>query len=176
MSQAELRFFPMAVLLALSASMPAWQDAEAADPWAPAGFLLGSWSTAGLNRPEEGIGAASFSLELDGNIVVRKNRVEFSPRIKGEKPVVHEDLMVICREAGKFRALYFDNEKHVIEYGVAFSQKEKTAVFETLNSDGPRFKLLYRLLPDGTLASEFYIAQPGKEFSLYLKGAARRVD
>jgi len=147
---------------------------EAADPWAPARFLVGSWSTEGLSRPEEGNGDASFSLELDNTIMVRKNRVEFPPVKPGDKPAVHEDLMLIYRGPGGFRAMYFDNEKHVIEYAVTFAEKESAAVFETLNSEGPRFRLLYRLLPDKTLAAEFFIAQPGKGFALYLKGRSRR--
>lgn len=144
------------------------------DPWGPARFLLGSWTTAGAAKAEEGTGTASFSLELDANVIVRRNRVEFPPREPGKAPSVHEDLLVIYPQGGGFRAIYFDNERHVIEYAVTFAGDE--AAFETANDDGPRFRLLYRLLPDRTLASEFYIAPPGKEFSLYLKGAARRVE
>jgi hypothetical protein len=151
-------------------------DVPAAGPLAPARFLVGSWSTAGLNRPEEGTGVVSFSLELDRSIILRKNRVEFPPKKQGEAVTVHEDLMVIFPEAGGFRAIYFDNEKHVIEYGVVFPENERAAVFESKNASGPRFRLVHKLLADGTLASEFYIAQPGGEFNLYLKGAARRCD
>jgi len=50
------------------------------------------------------------------------------------------------------------------------------AAFETTNADGPHFRLLYRLLPDRTLAAESHVAPPGKEFGLDIKGAARRVE
>ena len=164
----------LAVIILLPGVVALAAGGDAPDPWAPARFLLGSWTTAGAVEAEEGVGMASFSLELDANVIVRRNRVEFPPQEAGKAPAVHEDLLVIYPQGGGFRAIYFDNERHVIEYAVTFAGD--AAAFETANADGPRFRLLYRLLPDRTLASEFYIAPPGKGFSLYLKGAARRVE
>ncbi len=164
----------LAIMLLLPGVVALAAGGDVPDPWGPARFLLGSWTTAGTAKAEEGTGTASFSLELDANVIVRRNRVAFPPSEPGKAPAVHEDLLVIYPQGGGFRAIYFDNERHVIEYAVTFAGE--AATFETANADGPRFRLLYRLLPDRTLASEFYIAPPGREFSLYLKGAARRVE
>jgi hypothetical protein len=148
------------------------------DPWAPLRFLVGRWTGVGSGKPGEAIsGAASFELRLDGSVMVRDNRAEYAAKEPGQPPVVHEDLMVIYKDpgSGTFRADYFDNEGHVIHYGVSFPPSGDGAAFETdPGGKGPRFRLVYEAAAGGGLTVDFLMAPPGGEFKSYVKGALKR--
>lgn len=154
------------------------QDATAKDPWASLRFLLGNWAGMGSGKPGEAIsGATSFALELGQNVIVRRNRAEYPPRDGRGGSVVHEDLMIIYLEPGRAQAsaIYFDNEGHTIQYAETASAKPGMASFESSAAgQGPRFKLVYELLPDEVLAVEFAIAAAGKPFQTYTRGLLKR--
>ena len=86
--------------------------------------------------------------------------------------------MLIYQEPQKgTRALYFDNEGHIIHYSVSLSDDKKTITFlSDVTPSTPRFRLIYRRLKDDTLNVEFDIAPPDKpdSFSKYVEGTARR--
>ncbi len=74
-----------------------------------------------------------------------------------------------------FRAIYFDNEGHVISYAVTFPKEGNAALFETeAGQPGPRFRLTYELKADGLLDNVFLIAPPGGEFKVYVRGSLRK--
>jgi hypothetical protein len=154
------------------------QNTQSSNPWAPFQFLIGNWSGTGSGQPGEvGAGSTSFSFELGQNILIRKNKAEFAPKPGEKTGAVHEDLMIIYRQTGEshFRALYFDNEGHVINYRVSFPAKQPSAIFESDASDkAPRFRFVYEMDPDGLLSGEFLIAPPGGEFKTYTKGKVKR--
>jgi hypothetical protein len=148
------------------------------DRWAPFQFLLGSWSGTGSGQPGEAVaGSTSFSFDLEQNILVRKNRAEYAPKPGEKSGLVHEDFMIIYRQPGEsqFRAIYFDNEGHVIDYRVSFPAKQQSVVFESDASESaPRFRFIYEISPDSLLSGEFLIAPPGGEFKTYTKGKLKR--
>ncbi len=160
-----------------AAALPA-PSAEAPDIWEKWSFLLGDWAGMGTGAPGEGAGVFSFRPELDGRILVRKNRVEYPSREATGSPVVHEDLMIVYPDpsASGFRAIYFDNEGHTIPYRVALSPAAPSVVFESdgAASEGPRFRLSYAVSAGGDLVIVFSIAPPGREFRVYTSGTARR--
>jgi hypothetical protein len=151
------------------------------DPWAPYRFLIGEWVGEGGGKPGEGEGRFSLAEELQGKVLVRRNRSEY-PAAANRPATVHEDLMVIYREepGQSPTAIYFDNEGHVIHYTPSFSSDGRTL---TLVSDAkpasPRFRLTYALEKDrdDKISIRFEIAPPGKPeaFALYLSGSCRRV-
>jgi hypothetical protein len=156
-------------------------QAQGGDPWAHLAFLIGDWSGAGSGNPSDAIaGTTRFFMDLDGKILVRKNRAELAAGPGEKSDTVHEDLMIIFPQGGDFglRADYFDNEGHVIHYSLSFPEKQPSAVFESDSSAaGPRFRLVYSLDPGltnpqgpATLVNEFWIAPPGGEFRMYLRG------
>jgi len=153
---------------------------QAADPWAPLAFLIGEWTGGGSGQPGDAVaGSTRFFMELEGKIMVRKNRAELAAR-PGENPGnVHEDLMIVYPKAGgsAFIADYFDNEGHVIHYSLSFPGKQPSVVFESDSAAaGPRFRLVYATDPSdrGILVNEFWIARPGGEFRMYLSGKLRK--
>ena len=136
--------------------------------WAPLEFLIGEWDGFG----PDGAPGGQFSVEpqAGGHALLRRNAAD----VRGSH---HEDVMLIYRAPGSgFRAVYADNEDHVIQYSVTTSDDPRSAVFLSDEAPGaPRFRLTYRMKPDGTLAITFDIAPPGaKDFKTYLEGSAKK--
>jgi hypothetical protein len=152
-------------------------QAQTHDLWAPFQFFLGDWSGVGSGKPGEAVGSTSFSFDLDKRVIVRKNRAELPPRAGEKSGLVHQDLMIIYQQPGDstYRAIYFDNEAHVISYTVSFPAKQPSVIFESEGSDkAPRFRLIYEMASDSLLSIEFSIAPPGGEFQAYTKGRLKR--
>ncbi len=154
-------------------------EAQDKCPLTPFQFLVGTWSGAGSGKPGEAItGSTTFSFELGGKVIVRKNRAEYAPASSGAPKTIHEDLMVIYLQPGddKVHAIYFDNEGHVINYTASFPARQPAAVFESMAAENsPRFRLVYEQGSDGVLTTEFWIAPPGGEFKSYVKGTVKKV-
>ena len=149
----------------------------AEDRWEPYRFLLGEWVGEGEGGPGKGKGEFSFGLELGDKILVRKNHSEY-PATAGRPAVLHDDLMVVYpgENQGSARAIYFDNEGHVIHYSATFSPDKQTLTFlSDTTSSGPRFRLSYSKKEDRVVHITFEIAPPGKPdgFKTYLEGRAR---
>ena len=135
--------------------------------WSSLAFLIGKWQ--GTSGPTKG----SFSLQpdLQNHILIRRNRND----LPGHH---HEDLMVIYHRPDKsLRAIYFDNENHVIHYNIITSDSPRQAVFLSDPIPGAsRFRLTYTLNPDQSLHIEFAIQPPGaSDFKLYTGGTVRRM-
>jgi hypothetical protein len=150
------------------------------DPWSDYRFLLGEWRGEGDGGPGKGTGEFSFTRDLQGKVLVRKNRTDI-PATSGRPASTHEDLMVVyAGEGGRnARAIYFDSEGHVINYAASFSADKRTLTFVSdATPSTPRFRLSYTHGEGETLRIKFEIAAPGKpdEFKTYLEGAARREE
>ncbi len=146
--------------------------------WEQFDFLIGEWSSPMSGQPGEAVsGASTFSFELDRNILIRKSYAQFAPEPGAQEGLVHRDLLVIYRQsvAPEFRAIYFDNEGHVLHYNVSIPDEQPGIIFESEGSNaGPRARLVYRSLPDGTLTVEFFVAPPGGDLISHVKGVLRR--
>jgi hypothetical protein len=164
------------ILFALSAGAA---DATADDDvWKPFRFLVGEWTGDGGGDPGKGSGRFSFALDLQGKVLVRRNRADF-PAAQGRPAFSHEDLMVIYRPErnGSAKAIYFDSEGHVIDYAATFAEDGRTLVFlSDLATGAPRFRLTYTKAADDSMGIKFEIAPPGKPdaFKPYLEGKAHR--
>lgn len=153
------------------------QVSQASDPWARLNFLIGEWEGVGTGAPGEAVGGTSFAYGLDKKILVRKNWAKYPPKPGEKTGISHEDLLMIYPSSGEppFRAIYFDNESHVINYSVMFPQKADSAIFETDPAQkGPRFRMTYELAPDRTLKNVFLIAAPGEDFKVYVQGTLKK--
>jgi hypothetical protein len=148
------------------------------DPWAAFRFLLGEWVGEGDGKPGAGSGSFSFAPDLDDKVLVRKNRNQI-PAANGRPAVNHEDLLIVYRgtDGKRNKAIYFDNEDHVINYTVTASDDGKSLTFLSDPAPSqPRFRLTYNQEKGGTVRIKFEIALPGKteEFKTYIEGTVRR--
>lgn len=166
----------LAAMLFLSAGdKPSGGD----DPWKAWGFVIGDWvaESSGGKPGEASGGGFSFTRDLDGKILVRKNRADY-PAADGRPAITHEDLMVVYKDDQQKRisAIYFDNEGHVIHYAAALSEDGQTLTFVSDPTPSiPRFRLTYVKQGEAAVKITFEMAPPGSEkFSPYTTGTARR--
>ena len=146
------------------------------DRWAELRFLIGDW--VGGGKADQGSGEFSLAPDLEGKVLVRRGRADLPAA--GQRPEGHhEDLMVIHRDGtdGPIKAVYFDNEGHVIHYSISISKDGQTVTFvsEAAASE-PRFRLTYRKEKEDIVAIKLEIAPPGKldAFQTHVEGTARR--
>lgn len=158
-------------LLALTAFTLA---AQAPDPFEPVRFLQGGWTSTG--HPDTGSGTFTFAFQLDGKAMTRHNTASFPAR-DGRPAQTHTDLMVIYPETGVLRALYLDNEGHVIHYAAAPLAQGRGVAFTSEPGPGPRFRLTYTVLGKDEVDTLFEVSKPGQPeaFVKYLEGAAKRL-
>lgn len=165
---------PAFLALLLCVPLPAQPAATQADPFAPVRFLVGEWKGEGDGRPGQSTGAATFRFELGGKVLVRHNQADSSPA-NGKPAFHHEDLMTVFAEGGQLKALYLDNEEHVIRYLV--TPVPEGVAFTSEPGPGPRFRLTYLRKAEALVSLRFEFAPPGKPeaFSTYIEAALRKV-
>jgi hypothetical protein len=165
-------------MIALLLPLAALAQKASPDPWADWKFLLGEW-TAGESSGGPGQASkGSFTLapDLGGQVLVRKNHAEYPPT-NGRPAIVHDDLMIVYREAGATKAFYDDSEGHTIRYNVTVSPDRKRIVFlSEKNEAAPQYRLTYEDVQPGTAKVIFEIAPPGKpeQFATYVAATVHR--
>jgi len=118
------------------------------NPWRALAFLEGTWDAhaqAGSAGAQSN-GTYTFKPELKHHVLVRH-----SDSVACNGPAnydcEHSDVLYVYQEGENqpLRAIYFDNEGHVIHYAVS-TPDASTAIFvsEALPS-GPQFRLVYEL-------------------------------
>src|SRR5438552_1177855 len=149
------------LLLILSATATAVAQTAAKKPdWTLWSFLIGDWVSDGPK--ERGAGAFSFRPELDGMILVRRNRAEL-PADAQHPAAPHQDLLLLYPEEHSLRADYFDNEGHVIHYRATVASDGKSATFTSDPAPHtPRYRLSYSQLPEDRVSVRFEIAPPAQ--------------
>ncbi len=137
-------------------------------------FLLGAWEA--IPRPGQGTGYFSFSSEVGGRVIVRKNHAEY-PASEGRPAGIHDDLMMIYVEGSPAvcRATYVDTEGHVIRYTADISVDSRVTFLSEGTANEPRYRLSYTRLPDGTLGGKFEGTAPAKPdtFVTYFEWSAK---
>ena len=173
------KVLPVLLTFMLLPSIASAQQTKKADDWGPWVYLMGQWEGEGGGQPGQGAGEFAFYFDLDGKILVLQNRADY-PATKDRPPFPHEDLMVIYSEpngGGTRRAIYFDNEGHVIEYAVECSAERGTFTFVSgAVASAPRYRLTYTKGEKDQVSVKFEIAPPGKPdaFSIYVEAVAHR--
>lgn len=149
-----------------------------APEWFKFQFLIGEWVGQGGGVPGQGGGTLIFHFDLQGQVILRKNHVEF-PAVQGRPAFSHNDMTVIYADpAGFIHASYFDNEGHAIPYMVGATEDGKMITFvsePTANS--PRFRTTYIRQKDDAMIIRFEIAPPDQpeEFAIYTEGEVIKV-
>ncbi len=145
--------------------------------WKPFHFLIGEWVGEGTGKPGEGSGSFTFDFGLQKRVLIRKSVANYPPT-KNAPAYSHDDLMIIYKlPANSIRAIYFDNEGHIINYSIKFSDDQNSLIFVSdIDSKTPHYRFTYKKINNQKLNFKFEIAPPGKpdEFSNYLEGTAHR--
>jgi hypothetical protein len=148
-----------------------------ADPWAGIRFLIGSWeakTTGGVAQAQASAGY-SFRLELRDHIMARHSR-SGACSAPDDFDCQHSDLLYIypTGNGSAFEAIYFDNEGHVIHYGVT-TPKPGTVVFLSDPAQpGLQYRLSYTFL-DGVMRGQFELKMQGQtDFTSYLEWNGKR--
>lgn len=147
--------------------------------WAPVTWLVGDWIGEGTATDRgQGTGGFSFTLDLQKNILVRKNWADY-PATNDHPAFRHDDLMIVYQESAKdpIQAIYFDTEGHVIRYVAGVSTLDNTIRFTSdAQPATPRYRLTYVKTSEKTLSLKFEIAPPGKPdaFVTYIEAKAHR--
>src|SRR5262249_57613890 len=118
----------------------------------------------GEGRAGGGAGISSCGRDPEGKVLGRKTRNQI-PAANGRPAVNHEDLLIVYRgtDGKRNKAIYFDNEDHVINYTVTASDDRKSLTFVSDPAPSqPRFRLAYYHQKDDTVRIKFELAPPGK--------------
>ncbi len=163
-------------VLVIASSVASGQGTHVDSLWRGWQPLMGEWVGGGGGTPGQGEGGFSFTTDLQGTVLIRKNYASY-PATPERPAFRHDDLMIVAHENGRTIADYFDNEGHVIRYAVSFSPDSNEVVFVSdIAPAQPRFKLTYVKEKEGEVKILFDIAPPGKPeaFSRYIEATAIR--
>lgn len=149
---------------------------QPSNKWEKWNSLMGEWVGEGNGQPGQGTGSFTFQTDLDGQVLVRKNHTEF-PATADRPASIHNDLLYIYPDYSGIasKAIYFDNEGHVINYSISYSDNSIVFVTEIV-PNAPRFRLSYIMIDKDTINTRFEIASPQKpeEFKVYIEGKSIR--
>jgi hypothetical protein len=176
MPKRHISFFLPALLIFVS-SVTLAQTAKKDSDWKSWHFIIGEWLGEGEGKPGQGTGSFTFDFDLQKRVLVRKSVVNF-PAAKNKPASSHSDLMIIYKESSSStEAMYFDNEGHVINYSVKFSDDQSSIIFTSIPAHNePIYRLTYKKINNQKLNIKFEIAQTGiqSSFSTYLEATAHR--
>jgi hypothetical protein len=142
------------------------------DPWKALSFLQGTWEAKATG--DGGVSASgsyTFRTELGDHILARHSSRDAGCKGPSTFDCDHGDLLYVYQDAPgqAFKAIYFDNEGHVIHYLVS-TPAPATALFLSDGSQpGPQFRLVYEL-KGAVMWGKFQMQMPGQtEWKSYLE-------
>jgi hypothetical protein len=165
-------FFAFTVLFALALTQHGRALSAPTDPWTALAFLEGTWAahTQGGSAEAQSNGTYTFKSELKHHVLVRRSE---SAACKGpaDYDCEHSDVLYVYRDAENqlLKAIYFDNEGHVIHYGVSTPDSNTAMFVSDAAPSGPQFRLVYEL-KDAVMSGKFQMRMPGQaEWKSYLE-------
>jgi len=165
------RILPLLLALPLTAqsALP-----SGADPWKALSFLQGTWSATTTTTGSSGgnvVGTYTFRPELENHIFARHTTSIEGCKGPATFDCDHGDLLYIYQDApgGSLKAIYFDNEGHVIHYDVSTPDATTALFLSDASQPGPQFRLLYEL-KGAIMQGKFQMRMPGQnEWKSYLE-------
>jgi hypothetical protein len=151
----------------------------ASDPLRALAFLEGSWDAkaSGKGGIAE-IGTYVFRTELADHILARHSTRAGDCSGPKTFDCEHGDLLYVYADGPdrSLKAIYFDNEGHVIHYDVS-TPAATTAVFLSDGArPGPQFRLTYEL-KTGIMSGKFQVRMPGQDgWNSYLEWSGAKSD
>jgi hypothetical protein len=147
------------------------------DPWQALSFLQGTWEAKATGgQGVSATGTYTFRNELRDKILARHSMRDAGCKGPASFDCDHDDLLYIYQDAPghSLKAIYFDNEGHVIHYDVS-TPDATTAIFLSDGSQpGPQFRLMYEL-KGAVMSGKFQMRMPGQtEWKSYLEWSGSR--
>jgi hypothetical protein len=160
----------LTVSLFCVAGFSAQPPVVASDPWKPLRFLIGKWEAKTTTEKVQETGTYSFQPELRDHVLVRRSS---AGPCKGpaDFDCEHSDVLYVYVQAPgqPYKAIYFDNEGHVIHYDVTAPTATSAIFLSDGTQPGPQFRLSYQL-KDGVMVGKFQMKPPGQsDFRSYLE-------
>ena len=166
-------FIAAAFLLGLTLAQCNQALSAPTDPWKALGFLEGTWDahTQGGAAGAQTSGTYTFKPELKHHVLVRSSSASAACRGPKSFDCEHGDVLYVYQEAEghPLRAIYFDNEGHVIHYDVSTPDSTTAMFISAPSQTGPQFRLVYEL-KDAVMSGKFQMRMPGQaEWKSYLE-------
>jgi hypothetical protein len=131
-------------MLVIASCAPAQLKVSGSPKFADLQFLVGRWQGKGNGQPGQGgSGDTSFRLEVQGNVMVRRNHADF-PASRNRPAISYDDLMVIYASSGAapMRAMLWDSQSHMVRYDVQVVKPGTVEFTSDLEPQG-RFRMTY---------------------------------
>ncbi len=140
-------------------------------------FMEGEWSAAtpGAAGTPAVAGSYTFRRELGGHVLARHS-TSASCKAPTNFDCEHGDLLyVYVEEPGQhLKAIYFDNEGHVIHYNVSTPTSSSVEFLSDPSNPGPQFRLSYEL-KNQIMSGRFQVHMPGAgDWKSYLEWSGKK--
>ncbi len=174
-----VRTVSLVALLLVICSALAAQPTQS-DTWRDFEFLLGEGSWSGGGHPGQvTTGTCTFKPDLNGTVLRRVVHLEY-PATKERAAFSHDDLLYVYRDPAdsSLRAIFFDNENHVIRYAVTVNPGGDSIQFlSDAAPGGTRARMTYQQGGSDSVTETFELAPPGKPdaFVKYVEFTAKRI-
>ena len=150
--------------------------------WTNLNFLVGSWQGTGSGQPGNSQVERSYQFILNGKFLEERNKSTYPPQSQNPQGEIHEDLGLIGYDKARKTFVYrqFHVEGFVNQYVMDYlSPDGKTIVFTTESIEnipaGWRARETYQVLSPDEFTETFELAEPGKEFELYVRNQFKRL-
>ena len=135
-------------------------------------ILEGTWeANAQGNGGARASGSYTFKRELGGHILGRHSQTEKGCKGPNSFDCDHGDLLYVFDEGmgQPLKAIYFDNEGHVIHYYVTTPTPTSVMFLSDTSTPGPRFRLVYEK-KESLMFGKFQMQMPNQsEWKSYLE-------
>jgi hypothetical protein len=121
---------------------------HASTSWDALDFLKGTWvATAKGPNGVASTGTYTFRSELDHHVMARYSTRDANCKAPASFDCEHGDSLIIYEETPgqPLKAIYFDNEGHVIHYDVSVPTPGVAVFLSEPSGRGPQFRLQYEL-------------------------------
>jgi hypothetical protein len=167
------KFVALSALFALALAHHDRALSAPADPWKALGFLEGTWDAhaqAGSAKAQVS-GTYTFKFELKHHVLVRRSDDSAACKGPASFDCEHSDVLYVYQDAENQpqKAIYFDNEGHVIHYAISTPDAITAVFISEASPSGPQFQLIYQL-KDTVMSGKFQMRMPGQtEWKSYLE-------
>ena len=151
------------------------------DVWEPFKFFVGEWEGTGEGKPGTSRTNREYRLVLNNRFLQVRNRSQYDPQPKNPKGEIHEDWRMLSFDRGRkqFVLRQFHVEGFVNQFIMtSVSRDGKTFVFTSESLEnipaGWRARETYKHLSADEFVEVFELAEPGKDFHVYVTNNYRR--